>query len=151
MDIAILERSHISEVVAMVNELLPSGPLPSFYWPENLLRSELWDSMGYVAFENEKIVGVLAYRSLSFQAFEISLIATHIDHQKRKIAIQLLNHLKNQCDPHRAIWLEVHPENQAALELYQKVGFQVVGKRPKYYRDGASALLMSWTFLPQPK
>ena len=39
--------------------------------------------------------------------------------------------------------LEVRPSNIAAIELYQKLGFELVGRRPKYYSDSKEdALLM---------
>ena len=43
----------------------------------------------------------------------------------------------------RSAHLEVRPSNNPAVELYQKLGFEVVGKRPKYYSDTKEdALLM---------
>ncbi|HEX9681017.1 MAG TPA: GNAT family N-acetyltransferase, partial [Anaerolineales bacterium] len=40
--------------------------------------------------------------------------------------------------------LEVRASNDAALELYRKHAFEVVGRRPRYYRDnGEDALLMT--------
>ena len=38
--------------------------------------------------------------------------------------------------------LEVSERNLPALSLYQKLGFQIVGKRAKFYNDGSSAFLM---------
>ena len=39
--------------------------------------------------------------------------------------------------------LEVRPSNIAAIELYQKLGFELVGRRPQYYTDSKEdALLM---------
>jgi ribosomal-protein-alanine N-acetyltransferase len=39
--------------------------------------------------------------------------------------------------------LEVRPSNITAIELYQKLGFERVGRRPKYYTDSKEdALLM---------
>ena len=39
--------------------------------------------------------------------------------------------------------LEVRPSNVAAVELYRKLGFEVVGRRPRYYTDTREdALLM---------
>jgi ribosomal-protein-alanine N-acetyltransferase len=43
----------------------------------------------------------------------------------------------------RSAQLEVRPSNNPAVELYQKLGFEVVGKRLKYYSDTKEdALLM---------
>ena len=40
--------------------------------------------------------------------------------------------------------LEVRPSNAAALALYQKRGFQIMGIRPRYYSDsGGDALVMT--------
>ena len=39
--------------------------------------------------------------------------------------------------------LEVRPSNIAAIELYQKLGFELIGRRPQYYSDSKEdALLM---------
>lgn len=42
----------------------------------------------------------------------------------------------------RELLLEVDPRNGAAVGLYEKAGFQRIGRRPRYYRDGGDALLM---------
>lgn len=38
--------------------------------------------------------------------------------------------------------LEVSARNAAALAFYRRAGFVVVGRRPKFYNDGADAVLM---------
>lgn len=38
--------------------------------------------------------------------------------------------------------LEVSARNAPAVRLYESAGFRVVGRRAKYYNDGADALLM---------
>lgn len=40
------------------------------------------------------------------------------------------------------VTLEVSEHNRAALALYRRVGFQVEGRRPRYYPDGSDALIM---------
>jgi ribosomal-protein-alanine N-acetyltransferase len=40
------------------------------------------------------------------------------------------------------ITLEVSAANMAALRLYDRAGFQVVGRRPKFYNDRSDAILM---------
>ena len=40
-------------------------------------------------------------------------------------------------------YLEVRPSNEAAVALYQKLGFNVIGRRHNYYRDSKEdALIM---------
>ena len=42
-----------------------------------------------------------------------------------------------------SVHLEVRPSNTAAIGLYQKLGFEIIGKRHKYYEDTKEdALLM---------
>ena len=44
------------------------------------------------------------------------------------------------------IWLEVRISNMAAIRLYEKLGFQEVGRRSRYYRDtNEDAIVMSLT------
>ncbi|HKJ43315.1 MAG TPA: ribosomal protein S18-alanine N-acetyltransferase [Sunxiuqinia sp.] len=45
------------------------------------------------------------------------------------------------------LYLEVSEENQSAIRLYQKFGFQITGKRKAYYKDGSAALLMQLPFV----
>jgi len=40
------------------------------------------------------------------------------------------------------VWLEVRQSNQLARSLYESRGFQTVGKRPNYYADGETALVL---------
>ena len=63
----------------------------------------------------------------------------------RGIASWLLERCFDLCVEHgaRSAHLEVRPSNRPAVELYRKLGFEVVGKRPKYYADTKEdALLM---------
>jgi [ribosomal protein S18]-alanine N-acetyltransferase len=41
-----------------------------------------------------------------------------------------------------AVYLEVARDNAAALSLYQRMGFSLVGQRRRYYRSGTDALVL---------
>jgi ribosomal protein S18 acetylase RimI-like enzyme len=42
----------------------------------------------------------------------------------------------------RTCRLEVRTANALAIDLYERLGFRVIGKRPGYYANGADALVM---------
>lgn len=144
MIVSEFQRSQVNEVMALIKEIIPHGPNPTFYWPEDLLKAELWDAEGFVCKNANQIIGVLIYRTLAFHAFEISLIASHPLFTGQGVGALLLQKLQNQCANDHAIWLEVHPANVKAIRLYEKLGFHKTGMRPRYYRDGSEAILYSW-------
>ena len=75
----------------------------------------------------------------------ITNIATHTSYRRRGIGSRLLRHAlrvarKHHCE---AATLEVRPSNTPALQLYERFGFQNVGRRKRYYREyGEDALIM---------
>lgn len=48
----------------------------------------------------------------------------------------------------RKVTLEVSERNEKAVRLYARAGFSVVGRRPKFYNDGADAVLMDLALSP---
>lgn len=80
----------------------------------------------------------------------ITLLAVALDYQGRGIGSLLLWALLKYGLEHHQAWatLEVAADNQAALGLYQKFGFQEAGRRPKYYPSGADALILWYKMSP---
>ncbi|HUN52956.1 MAG TPA: GNAT family N-acetyltransferase [Candidatus Sulfotelmatobacter sp.] len=48
----------------------------------------------------------------------------------------------------RTMFLEVAPGNTAARTLYKSAGYAEVGRRPRYYPDGADALVLAHALSP---
>jgi ribosomal-protein-alanine N-acetyltransferase len=88
----------------------------------------------------DRIVGFLmGHKSAS--ATELLLLATDPVHQGQGVARQLMTQWLAEVS--KPVWLEVHEANFRAKALYFSLGFQEVGRRPRYYRDGGTAISMS--------
>jgi len=74
-------------------------------------------------------------------ALDISVLATDPSVQKQGRMKELLKTLLASKTDDRKVWLEVHEQNLAARNLYEKLGFRAQGRRAKYYRDGSDAIL----------
>ena len=64
---------------------------------------------------------------------EILNVAVHPDFRRLRIATELLR--AEIARPPGAHFLEVRESNAAARQLYERLGFQVVGSRPGYYEN----------------
>lgn len=123
---------------------------PQFYWPEDILLSQLSATSSFVAQDQDQgVVAVLCFQNLSENLWELQLIAVKPECRGRGLAEKLfrgaLQELRVLNESHLTaeIWLEVHEQNLGALALYRRLGFISLGQRPRYYRDGAAAILMA--------
>ncbi|WP_353672032.1 ribosomal protein S18-alanine N-acetyltransferase [Synechocystis sp. LKSZ1] len=76
----------------------------------------------------------------------ITLLMIHPDHQGQGLGSRLLATLLAQAVTRQLerATLEVRVSNQRALALYEKFGFQVAGRRKKYYPDTQEDALILW-------
>lgn len=83
------------------------------------------------------IVAGLAVASLTPPEAELETIAVATGFQRRGLARQLFQALAGALRQQR-VWvtlLEVRASNEQALALYRALGFEVAGRRPRYYAD----------------
>jgi ribosomal-protein-alanine N-acetyltransferase len=120
----------------------------SLPWPERSFRFELTDnpaSRCWVAVAYHQIVGMIVAWMLADEV-HIATIATHPEFRRQRIASRLLTYslLRAREEGARSSFLEVRESNLAAQELYRKFGYEVTGRRKRYYRDNdEDAILMS--------
>lgn len=125
-------------------------------WPERSFRFELTgnDASRLLVAEmllgdQERIVGYLGYWLL-VDEMHISTLAVLPEMRGRGISERLLEAGLEQAWIQGAEMstLEVRPSNKAAIALYRKYGFELVGRRRAYYQDNnEDALLMTLTGL----
>jgi len=88
---------------------------------------------------NESICGFNIVRKTEFEA-EVISIAVRADMRSREIGLALMRDAINRLHADRipSLFLEVDENNESALRLYKRLGFDVVGQRPSYYRESPS-------------
>lgn len=87
--------------------------------------------------------GFIVYRAITPEA-ELITIGVHPDARRGGIAATMIELMVRDLAARgvKRVFLEVAENNRPARALYEKNGFAVVGRRPKYY-DGIDAILMA--------
>jgi len=104
-------------------------------WTEQMFADELQYYDYFGAFDGERLVGYIGF-SYVLDEGEIRNIAVDPEFRRVSIATQLLEiaeHLARSQSV-SAISLEVRESNIAAIALYKRCGYEVLGIRPNYYR-----------------
>ena len=107
-------------------------------------REMSWDRSYFVVLEDAGVVAGYAGLWEIPPEGQVTTLAVAPEAAGRGLGRRLLNALLERCRARSLsrVTLEVSAKNPAAIELYESCGFCVVGRRPKFYNDGADALLM---------
>ena len=100
-----------------------------------------------VAINKKEVVGYITY-SVVLDEVQIANVAVHPSHRRQGIANKLLSYLCNEAKNSKMslIMLEVRQSNEAAIKIYNKLGYIEVGRRNNYYKNPAEdAILMNLT------
>lgn len=146
VNIKSLAELNIDEMVVIIDECRLLNNLDAeLAWNRHSLLDSLKNGKSLGVYAGDELLGFIVYTeflgSCSLGA-EVWCLATKPRFQGRGIMTSLLKGLQTQF---AEIWLEVHEANSLALKFYKDKGFQQVGLRKRYYKDGKDALLLSWS------
>lgn len=135
---------HIADVVELESRLFPDDA-----WSIEQFWQELaQDTRSYVVALGEE--GVVGYAGafLVPPDSDLQTIAVAPDHQGQGIAGALLATLIDTAAESGCthMVLEVREDNSGAITLYERNGFERISQRPRYYADGAAAIIMRRRF-----
>lgn len=119
-------------------------------WSAQMLQEELWNDAAAVIIAESEDNQVLGYAGIQVVLDEgyITNIAVEQEYRRQGVADALLSAFVRFGRAKLAfLTLEVRASNDPAISLYQKHGFQTVGRRKNYY-DGPTedAILMTLEF-----
>ncbi|AGM03320.1 ribosomal protein S18-alanine N-acetyltransferase [Amycolatopsis keratiniphila] len=142
-----LRRKDIPRCVEIEKILFP-GDSP---WTAYAFHAELDAGGFYLVARPEESDEVIGYAGLAVVGrrgdYEASIHTIGVDpaHQRNGIGTVLLKALLDRADELAApVFLEVRTDNDAAITLYERHGFERVGLRKRYYQpSGADAYTMA--------
>lgn len=130
MEIVRMELCHAQQVAQLEIQCF-SDP-----WSIQSIRSEISNplSLWLAAVEGDIVLGYIGSQSVLGEADMMNLAVSE-DHRKQGIAQGLVEALVQQLKENGVyrLTLEVRVSNEAAISLYEKLGFQQIGRRPNYY------------------
>ncbi len=100
------------------------------------------DSLFLVAKSHDEVVGYISV-SIVLNEASINTLAVDKKHRRKGAASALIESAFNALDSRCAfLTLEVRESNLAAISLYSSLGFEMVGQRPRFYRDPEEAAIL---------
>ena len=125
-----MAECHIPQV-AELEQACFSDP-----WPEQVLRQELQNelSLWLAAVSGDTVLGYVGSQSVLGESDMMNL-AVRESARRLGIAEALVRALCEallECG-NTVLTLEVRISNEPAIRLYEKLGFEKIGKRPRYY------------------
>lgn len=107
-------------------------------WSEKSIASEVENPLSYwlVADDNGTIAGYVGSQSV-LDAADMMNLAVAPAYRRKGVAQALVNALVEHLQSKQviALLLEVRVSNEPAIALYGKMGFEQVGRRPRYYHN----------------
>ncbi|MEE0110037.1 MAG: ribosomal protein S18-alanine N-acetyltransferase [Oscillospiraceae bacterium] len=144
MTIETMTSAHVVQVAELEKRCF-SDP-----WSEKSVASELENDLAcwLVALDGETVAGYVGSQTVLGET-DMMNIAVHPDYRRKGIAQALVNALVDtlKSQGSRCLTLEVRASNEPAQKLYEKLGFSLIGKRPKYYhnpKEDAYILRKEW-------
>jgi ribosomal-protein-alanine N-acetyltransferase len=123
-----------------------SYPTP---WSRSMFAGELAKPssicLGAIDAEQNELVGYLII-SRYVDAWHVMNVAVADPYRRRGVASGLMEHLFEETsrDGRRGYTLEVRVSNEAAIHLYERLGFKARGIRRGYYTDNREDALIMW-------
>ncbi len=138
-----LQEDHIATILG-IEKLANGAP-----WSEKSFRNELDHPHGIflVAILEGMVVGYGGVWHVIDEAHITTVAVAELDRRKgigQKLMVELLKKSKDAgmtCST-----LEVRAGNDAAIKLYEKLGYQITARRKGYYPDNKEDAVVMWLY-----
>lgn len=136
-----LQETHVAPILAI------EGRTNTAPWSERSFRNELDHQRGIflVAILSGEVVGYGGIWLVIDEA-HVTTIAVAQEHQRLGIGERLMVELLKKAKERGMLCstLEVRASNDAAIKLYEKLGYQISARRRGYYPDNREDAIVMW-------
>lgn len=141
-----IDTARLEDVAAVAT--LEAVALGVDAWSESLVEQGIAGTVPtihYLVVREDGVVVGYAVVSVAGDVVELQRIAVDPGRRRGGIATELLDEVvrKARAEGAERVLLEVREDNSGALAFYAARGFAEVARRLRYYRDGATAVVMS--------
>lgn len=143
--------SDLDEVIRINRICLPENYTTLFFmnlfrrFPKTFIVAKNdGETVGYIMCRIE--TGIPSFKILGItKKGHVISIAVLPEHQKKGLGFSLVQEAMQAMIGYNAkeCYLEVRTSNQSAVELYKKLGFEVIRTIKNYYADGEDAFVMA--------
>jgi len=116
-------------------------------WPAQFFAAEVLAPCRFNRIMIDPTGRLVAYLFSVWQYLDLHVlkVATLPEHRRTGLARRLMELAEAHADETggESVTLEVRSSNRAACELYQRLGYEIAGRRAAYYADGEDALIMT--------
>lgn len=138
-----LQEAHIPAILAIEAQ---TNTAP---WSERSFRNELDHKRGFflVAINQGQVIGYGAIWLVIDEA-HITTVAVAPEHQRKGIGERLMVALLKEAKERgmTCSTLEVRAGNEAAIRLYEKLGYVISARRKGYYPDNREDAIVMWLY-----
>lgn len=138
MELALITPAHLPQL-AELERLAFAIP-----WSEQSLSLLCGDTaFGFVCLEQGIVTAYCGMLTVLDEG-QITNVATHPDHRRRGYGAAVLAAALGEAKKRGLsfVTLEVRESNVPAIGLYEKLGFETVGHRPRFYRQPVEGALL---------
>jgi [ribosomal protein S18]-alanine N-acetyltransferase len=145
-----LELSDLDAVYVLDQACFPGDVAFPRHLFAFLLKSP--DCLGLCVKDRGQLAGFIIVQAINSQKAQLLTLDIDPHYRRRGIGTMLLESAHNFLKERgfQTILLEVAVRNDPALKLYQKLGYEYIRTKKRYYPDGADALQMRKTLREGP-
>ena len=130
MEFELLSEKYVKQIADLEKQYF-SAP-----WSEKSIAEEITNplSLWIVAVDGDTVTGYVGSQTVLSEADMMNL-AVDQSYRRQGIGRKLVSFLIDRLRENKTycLTLEVRASNAAAISLYHELGFEEVGRRPKYY------------------